>query len=149
MTDDMQNIKRRTVKLFKEIYQLKHQLQEQSNQYEEEMRSFFMSIINQLDEIEINRRNELVNAKGATSEQVEMINAFYQRIKDPLLSVLSQNNVIPLRPTMMTDPEFTQTIHTITNPELEDGQIVEVLRPGYLRGEELIRPTEIVAVQNA
>lgn len=144
--NDIQNIKKRTIKTLQEIAMLKKDLAQQERQQRAEIKSIFLSVIDQIDQIETTKAEALKQAQ--TDDEITAIKDRYNLSLLPLQKVLLQNRITPLRNTIKTIPQFSECVGEIKSSKHANGQVFEVVREGYARGEMLIRPTQVVLVRN-
>ena len=91
-----------------------------------------------LDDLERALKNRPRDGEGAAwAEGVELI---YRK----LLSILESEGVKPMQPEgEMFDPNLHEAILSEDSDHHESGQIIEVIQPGYLLGDKVLRPAMV------
>lgn len=95
-----------------------------------------------IDDLERALQNKPQDGDGATwSEGIELV---YRKF----LSVLEAEGVVPMKAEGENfDPNLHEAISQEPNDEFESGQVIEVLRNGYLIGERVLRPASVRIAQ--
>jgi len=97
-----------------------------------------------LDDLQLaleNKPNELSAAGQEWSEGIALISHKF-------LSVLENVGVKPIETAGTTfDPNVHEAISYEPNPDFESGQIIAQVRPGYLLGERVLRPSMVRVAQ--
>lgn len=95
-----------------------------------------------IDDLERALQNKPQDGEGATwSEGIELV---YRKF----LSALEAEGVVPMKAEgEHFDPNLHEAISQEPNDEFESGQVIEVLRNGYLIGERVLRPASVRIAQ--
>jgi len=108
---------------------------EQEQVYQTAAGAIIKRYLGVLDDLERALKNRPRDGEGASwAEGVELI---YRK----LLSILESEGVKPMQPEgEMFDPNLHEAILSEDSDHHESGQIIEVIQPGYLLGEKVLRP---------
>lgn len=95
-----------------------------------------------LDDLERALQNRPEDSEGASwAEGIELV---YRKF----LAALESEGVVPMQVEgVQFDPNLHEAISQEPNEEFESGQVVEVLRSGYLLGERVLRPASVRIAQ--
>jgi molecular chaperone GrpE len=95
-----------------------------------------------LDDLERALKNRPAEGEGATwAEGIELI---YRK----LLAILESEGVQPMEATGQSfDPNYHEAISHENHPDHESGQIIEVVKNGYLIGDRVLRPALVRVAQ--
>lgn len=88
-----------------------------------------------LDDLELALKNRPKEGDGAAwAEGIEIV---YKKV---LTSLEYQNVVVMETEGQLFDPHFHEAISQEESPDHESGAIIEVLKPGFMIGERVLRP---------
>lgn len=95
-----------------------------------------------VDDLERALQNKPTDDEGASwAEGIELV---YRKF----MSALEAEDVIPMEITdQQFDPNLHEAISQEPNDEFESGQIIEVVRSGYMIGERVLRPASVRVAQ--
>ncbi len=116
-------------------------------QREQTRRELLISIIKRylevLDDLELALKNK--PTKGAGAEWAKGIELIYRK----MLNILESEGIkpIPAEPGMQFDPRYHEAISHEPHDVHESEQIIEVLRRGYMIGDQVIRPALVRVAQ--
>ncbi len=116
-------------------------------QREQTRRELLISIIKRylevLDDLELALKNK--PTEGAGAEWAKGIELIYRK----MLNILESEGIkpIPAEPGMQFDPRYHEAISHEPHDEHESEQIIEVLRRGYMIGDQVIRPALVRVAQ--
>lgn len=89
-----------------------------------------------VDDLDLALKNRPADGEGG--EWADGIELIYRK----LITILDKEGVIPMNALGETfDPNLHEAISQDESPEHESGQIIEVLKEGYLIGERVLRPS--------
>lgn len=127
---DFDNFRRRTLKE-------KEQLRDAAKE------ALLVNLLPVLDNFE----RAVASAKTATD--VETLRRGIEMVADQLTSILGQEGLERFDPTGEPfDPTLHEALTVEENSEVPDGQIIEVLRPGYRFKDHVIRPALVKVAKN-
>ena len=111
---------------------------EQEQVYQTAAGAIIKRYLGVLDDLERALKNRPQDGEGAAwAEGIELI---YRK----LLAILESEGVKPMQPEgQMFDPNLHEAILSEDSDHHESGQIIEVLQPGYLLGEKVLRPAMV------
>ena len=111
---------------------------EQEQVYQTAAGAIIKRYLGVLDDLERALKNRPQDGEGtAWAEGIELI---YRK----LLAILESEGVKPMQPEgQMFDPNLHEAILSEDSDHHESGQIIEVLQPGYLLGEKVLRPAMV------
>ena len=92
---------------------------------------------------------ELALATPATSEETKNLALGVRLTRDQMLQSLEREGVRPVPPAETFDPRLHEAVATVESTELAPGTILEVLRPGYIWGDVVLRPAHVKVVAEA
>ena len=116
-------------------------------QREQTRRELLISIIKRylevLDDLELALKNK--PTEGAGAEWAKGIELIYRK----MLNILESEGIkpIPAEPGMQFDPRYHEAISHEPHDVHESEQIIEVLRRGYMIGDQVIRPALVRVAQ--
>jgi molecular chaperone GrpE len=95
-----------------------------------------------LDDLELALQNQPADGDGASwAEGIELV---YRKF----LSALEAEGVMPMEVAgQQFDPNLHEAISQEPSEDMESGQIIEVVRNGYLIGERVLRPATVRVAQ--
>jgi molecular chaperone GrpE len=95
-----------------------------------------------LDDLERVLQNQPADSDGASwAEGIELVNRKF-------LSALEAEGVVPMEVAgQQFDPNLHEAISQEPSEDLESGQIIDVVRNGYLIGERVLRPATVRVAQ--
>jgi molecular chaperone GrpE len=111
---------------------------EQAQSYQNAAGNILKRYLEVVDDLERALKNRPKEGEGAAwSNGVELI---YRK----LLTILENEGVQPLgKPGEAFDPNLHEAITSEENGQYESGQIIEVVRQGYILGERVLRPAMV------
>ncbi len=68
--------------------------------------------------------------------------------KKQMLDVLRSQGVVPIEADGRFDPSFHEVVATVSDSNREDGDIVDVIRPGYMFDDVVLRPASVRVAKN-
>lgn len=137
MITTIDKVKDRVSKLLIDISQLKTELKEEQRLGKNKILDFTLLIIEQKDKLELTIQK---NGGRATPEQE-------QHLQD-LSSLLTHLGTKPLVTPLDTFADFIHVADEIQDENEKNGKVIEVIKKGYIKDEEVIRPTHVIVVRN-
>ena len=115
---------------------------------QDQLKAFAISIIDVLDSFE--NIETSIHEKGLDSnEDVSKTMTRYQSIKKKLLKVLQRHGITPVTfPDNRLIQGVCEVVETQPDESKESDEIIEIIRNGYIRGNELIRSAQLIIVKN-
>ena len=103
----------------------------------------FENIFNSLDSKEKNTREESLNK--SSRKAIKSFRAVYRKTT----RILEDKGVVVIQfSDNIAQPGLCKIIETRTDPEKEEGSIIEIIKNGYQNGEKIIRPAEVITIAN-
>ena len=96
-------------------------------------------VINDDLELALKNRPDQAHCEG----WLEGINLIYQK----LISILEREGLELIPAEGEFDPNIHEALSQIAHPEMESGEIVEVMRQGYKIGDRVIRPALVIVAR--
>lgn len=152
MKEDIIGLKNQLSKIIIENFQLNNHLKNEIEQKEIEkhdlLKDISISIIDILDSFE--RIEESVIEKEYNKiDEVNKTTNRYRTIQKKLLSLLQKHGVTKIEfPDNRLIVGLCEVVETEADSNRKNDDIISVIRNGYIRGKELIRPAQIIVVRN-
>lgn len=82
-------------------------------------------------------------------DEVKKTNSRYKTIQKKLLGLLQKNGITKIEfPDNRLIVGLCEVVETEADSKKKNDEIISVIRNGYIRGKELIRPAQIIVVKN-
>ncbi len=125
---DLENYRRRTERMFEE-------------QAEMRKRALASDLLEILDDFD----RALEHSDSAEAGLAQGVEA----IRGKFLAVLARHGFRPFNPLNEPfDPNTQEAVSLIRHPDLDSNTVAEVLRTGWMAGDRLLRPAQVVVVKN-
>ena len=120
----------------------KRMKREQAQIYQTTTGSIIKHYLDIIDDLDLALKNRPEDGDGASwANGIELI---YRK----LLTILENEGVAPMEVEgELFDPNFHEAITSEPNDDYESGQIIEVIKNGYLIGERVLRPAMVRVAQ--
>lgn len=129
------------------IVGLRQEVTDLQNHHHDLSRDFCLGIISVLDSFESKEGN--LSLRYEADEQAQRVIKSYSSIKKQLLGLLAKHGVTQLEfPDGRLPIGFAKVIDTEPAPGQENDTIVGVVKPGYVRGSQVVREAEVIVVRN-
>lgn len=110
---------------------------DQAQVYQNAAGSIIKRFIDVLDDLDRALKSRPTEGEGAAwADGIELI---YRK----LLTILENEGVKAMPPSEYFDPTLHEAVTSEDNPDFESGQIIEVLKQGYLLGDRVLRPAMV------
>lgn len=127
---------------------LKNEIEQIENEKHDLLKAFCINIIDIIDSFENieewvveNEFNEIAQVKKTTSR--------FKTIHRRLLGLLQNHGITKIEfPDNLLIVGLCEVVETETDSQKENDEIISVIRNGYIRGKELIRPAQVIVVKN-
>ncbi len=147
MNDSVRELEELLIQKLKTINNLNNTIERQENELSDRKKKFALNIIDIVDSFE--RIEESEFRKNCIKNEVNKATNRYKTIKKKLLRLLNKMGVTKIKfPENRVIVGYCEVVETETDNSRENDEIVSVIRDGYIRGKELIRPAEIIVVRN-
>jgi molecular chaperone GrpE len=125
---DLENYRRRTERMF----------EEQAEMRKRALASDLLDIVDDFD-------RALEHSESAEAGLGQGVEA----IRGKFLAVLARHGFKPFSPLHEPfDPTTQEAVSLVQHPDLDSNTVAEVLRPGWMAGDRLLRPAQVVVVKN-
>lgn len=148
MKESVNELEQIIVQNLKSINLLKNEVERKENEKHDLLKDISLNIIDILDSFE--RIEESINEKeyNKIDEVNKTINR-YRTIQKKLLSLLQKYGVTKIEfPDNRLIVGLCEVVETEADIAKKNDEIISVIRNGYIRGNELIRPAQIIVVKN-
>ncbi len=127
---------------------LKNEVEQKENEKHDLLKDISISIIDILDSFE--RIEESVIEKEYNKiDEVNKTVSRYKTIQKKLLGLLQKHGVTKIEfPDNRLIVGLCEVVETEADSNRKNDEIISVIRNGYIRGKELIRPAQIIVVRN-
>ena len=115
---------------------------EQAQAYQNASGNVIKRYLDVVDDLELALKNRPADDEGASwSNGIELI---YQK----LLTIMENEGVTPMQADgSFFDPNLHEAVTSEPSEEFDSGQIIEVLKQGYMLGERVLRPAMVRVAQ--
>lgn len=141
MVETIEKIRNKISKLLNRIAELENQIQDQKKDHEIYLENLALNIIEQKDEL-------LVEMDALDSKLNSETQTLFQKQIQNLDATLEGFGVTPLSSPLDKLADFIKIVGTVKNKERSNGLVHQVTKIGYLKNDELLRPTHIIVVDN-
>lgn len=127
---------------------LRNEVEKKENEKHDLLKDISLNIIDIIDSFE--RIEEGVNEKEYTKiDEVNKTISRYKTIQKKLLGLLQKHGVTKIEfPNNRLIVGLCEVVDTEADNNMKNDELVSVIRNGYIRGKELIRPAQIIVVKN-
>ncbi|MEO1515304.1 MAG: nucleotide exchange factor GrpE [Bacteroidota bacterium] len=146
MIKEIDQLRAKVVQMAAETVRLQRELELEQEAAREQQRSFFLHLIEQMDLIDRQRKEQLIEA--GNEEEAKTIEQLYAKAAQPLQRLMGHYSIQQLKAPVDQLPEYSEVLATEKQPQKPDGSLIRVQRLGYLLGDQLLRPTGLVVVKN-
>jgi molecular chaperone GrpE (heat shock protein) len=146
MVENIEKIQHKISRFLNQIADLKKNIVTKDREHDEFQQRLALQIIEYLDHLDDKAKGQLVQA--TTDRERKIIHDFRESTQGPLREVLSSLGVTKLSAPLDILADFCVVVDTVKNEKRKDDSVLEVVRPGYSRNEDLLRPSQVIAVKN-
>lgn len=127
---------------------LKVEVEQKENEKHDQLKEISLSIIDVLDSFERIEEGIMEKNYHEVQEAAKTMSR-YKTIQKKLLNLLRKYGVSKIDfPDNRLIIGLCEVVETEVDPGRHNDEIVTVIRNGYIRGKELIRPAQIIVVKN-
>jgi molecular chaperone GrpE (heat shock protein) len=136
------------VQNLKSTNHLKNEIDRKDNEKHDIIKEFSLNVIDVIDSFE--RIEESIIEKGYNKiDEVNKAIIRYSTIKKKLLSILQKHGVSKIEfPDNRLIVGLCEVVETEADNNRKNDEVISIIRNGYIRGKELIRPAQIIVVKN-
>lgn len=148
MKESVTELKQLIVQNLKSTNLLKNEVERKENEKHDLLKEISISIIDILDSFE-RIEESVIEKEYHKIDEVSKTVSRYKTIQKKLLGLLQKHGI-----TRMEFPDnrlivgLCEVVETEADSNRKNDEIISVIRNGYIRGKELIRPAQIIVVKN-
>ena len=148
MKESVTELEQLIVQNLKSTNLLKNEVERKENEKHDLLKDISISIIDIIDSFE--RIEESVIEKEYNKiDEVNKTVSRYKTIQKKLLGLLQKHGVTKIEfPDNRLIVGLCEVVETEADSNRKNDEIISVIRNGYIRGKELIRPAQIIVVKN-
>jgi len=148
MKESVTELEQLIVQNLKSTNLLKNEVERKENEKHDLLKDISISIIDIVDSFE--RIEESVIEKEYNKiDEVNKTVSRYKTIQKKLLGLLQKHGVTKIEfPDNRLIVGLCEVVETEADSNRKNDEIISVIRNGYIRGKELIRPAQIIVVKN-
>lgn len=148
MKESVTELEQLIVQNLKSTNLLKNEVEKKENEKLDLLKDISLNIIDIIDSFE--RIEESIIEKDYIKiDEVNKTTSRYRTIHKKLLSLLQKHGVTKIDfPDNRLIVGLCEVVETEADSNRKNDEIISVIRNGYIRGKELIRPAQIIVVKN-
>lgn len=148
MKNNLDNLESMITEYLKLIIRLRNEIEELEINKGDMLKSFALGIIDILDSFEV--IEEGIIRKGFNQdEKVIWVTKRFQSIEKKMGLLLQEYGISKIEfPDNRFILGFCEVVETQKDAERTNDEIIQILRNGYIRGKELIRPAQVILIKN-
>lgn len=128
--------------------QLRNEIEKKENEKHDLLKDISLNIIDAIDSWE-HIEEWLIENNYHEIEEVKKTNSRYKTIQRKLLALLKKNGISKIEfPDNRLIVGLCEVVETEADSQKKNDEIISIIRNGYVRGKELIRPAQIIVVKN-
>ncbi len=148
MTEPITELEQLIVQNLKSTNLLKNEVEQKENTKHDLLKDISLNIIDIIDSFE-RIEESIIEKEYNKIDEVNKTTSRYKTIQKKLLSLLHKYGVTKIE---FTDNRLIvglcEVVETEADSNKNNDEIISVIRNGYIRGKELIRPAQIIVVKN-
>lgn len=127
---------------------LKNEVERKENEKHDLLKEISISIIDILDSFE-RIEESVIEKEYHKIDEVSKTVSRYKTIQKKLLGLLQKHGITRIEfPDNRLIVGLCEVVETEADSNRKNDEIISVIRNGYIRGKELIRPAQIIVVKN-
>ena len=127
---------------------LKNEVERKENEKHDLLKDISLSIIDIIDSFE-RIEESIIEKEYNKIDEVNKTTSRYKTIQKKLLGLLQKHGVTKIEfPDNRLIVGLCEVVETEADSNRKNDEIISVIRNGYIRGKELIRPAQIIVVKN-
>jgi len=148
MTQSVSELKQLIIQNLKSTSILKNEVESKENEKHDLIKNVSLNIIDIIDSCE-NIDEWVIDNEYNEVDEARKTNSRYKTIKKKLLALLQTQGISKIEfPDNRLIVGLCEVIETEADRNRKNDEIIAIIRNGYIRGKELIRPAQIVVVKN-
>lgn len=127
---------------------LKNEVERNENEKHDLLKDISLNIIDIIDSCE-DIDEWVINNQYNEVDEAKKTNSRYKTIQKKLLALLKKQGVTKIEfPDNRLIVGLCEVVETEADSNRKNDEIISVIRNGYIRGKELIRPAQLIVVKN-
>jgi hypothetical protein len=127
---------------------LKYEIEQKENEMHDLLKNLSLKIINVIDSFENSEEWVTENELNKVDEARRVVSKF-KIVHRKLLGLLKEYGITKIEfPDNRLIVGLCEVVETEADSQKKNDEIISVIRNGYIRGKELIRPAQIIIVKN-
>jgi len=148
MKESVTELEQLIVQNLKSTNLLKNEVERKENEKHDLLKDISISIIDILDSFE-RIEDSVIEKEYNKIDEVNKTVSRYKTIQKKLLGLLQKHGVTKIDfPDNRLIVGLCEVVETEADSNRKNDEIISVIRNGYIRGNELIRPAQIIVVKN-
>ena len=148
MKESVNELEQLIIQNLKSTNLLKNEVERKENERRDLLKEISISIIDILDSFE-RIEESVIEKKYHKIDEVSKTVSRYKTIQRKLLGLLQKHGVTRIEfPDNRLIVGLCEVVETEADSNRKNDDIISVIRNGYIRGKELIRPAQIIVVKN-
>lgn len=148
MKESVTELEQLIIQNLKSTNHLKNEVERKENEKHDLLKDISLSIIDIIDSCE-NINEWVLNNQYNQIDEAKKTNSRYKTIQKKLLALLQKYGITKIEfPENRLIVGLCEVVETEVDNNRKNDEIISVIRNGYIRGKELIRPAQIIIVKN-
>jgi len=148
MKESVTELEQLIVQNLKSTDLLKNELEKKENEKHDLLKDISLNIIDIIDSFE-RIEESIIEKEYNKIDEVNKTTSRYRTIQKKLLSLLQKHGITKIEfPDNRLIVGLCEVVETEVDSNRKNDEIISVIRNGYIRGKELIRPAQIIVVKN-
>lgn len=148
MKESVNELEQLIIQNLKSTNLLKNEVERKENERRDLLKEISISIIDILDSFE-RIEESVIEKEYHKIDEVSKTVSRYKTIQRKLLGLLQKHGVTRIEfPDNRLIVGLCEVVETEADSNRKNDDIISVIRNGYIRGKELIRPAQIIVVKN-
>ena len=148
MKESVTELEQLIVQNLKSTNLLKNEVERKENEKHDLLKDISLNIIDIIDSFE-RIEESIIEKEYNKIDEVNKTTSRFRTIQKKLLSLLQKHGVTKIEfPDNRLIVGLCEVVETEADSNRKNDEIISVIRNGYIRGKELIRPAQIIVVKN-
>ena len=148
MKESVNELEQLIIQNLKSTNLLKNEVERKENERHDLLKEISISIIDILDSFE-RIEESVIEKEFHKIDEVNKTVSRYKTIQKKLLGLLQKHGITRIEfPDNRLIVGLCEVVETEADSNRKNDEIISVIRNGYIRGKELIRPAQIIVVKN-
>lgn len=148
MEESVNELEQLIIQNLKTTNLLKNEVERKENEKHDLLKDISLNIIDIIDSFE-RIEESIIEKEYNKIDEVNKTTSRYRTIQKKLLSLLQKHGVTKIEfPDNRLIVGLCEVVETEADSNRKNDEIISIIRNGYIRGKELIRPAQIIVVKN-